>query len=99
MQTFFIFALIIAFCVLCLEVKVLFSKRGKFPETELGRNEEMRKRGITCAREDELDRRSREQRQERDSNIACGGCSLREACGKIGSGQNLPTAATECLRP
>jgi hypothetical protein len=84
MQTFFIFALVIAFCILCLEVKVLFSKKGKFPETEIGRNEEMRKRGVTCAREDELDRRSKE-RPAADSPIACGGCSLRDACTKSGS--------------
>ncbi|MDR0565435.1 MAG: hypothetical protein LBG47_00115 [Prevotellaceae bacterium] len=65
-------------------MKVLFSKGGKFPETELGRNEEMRKRGITCAREDELDRRRNEQRQPADG-VSCGGCSLKDVCGKIGS--------------
>ena len=85
MQTFFIFALVIAFCVLCLEVKVLFSKGGKFPETELGRNEEMRKRGITCAREDELGRRRNEQRLSAAGDMSCGGCSLKDVCRKIGS--------------
>ncbi|MDR2813865.1 MAG: hypothetical protein LBB79_04325 [Prevotellaceae bacterium] len=67
---------------MCLEVKVLFSKKGKFPETELGRNEEMRKRGITCVRQDELDRHSKERQRSTGSDISCGGCSLREACGK-----------------
>jgi hypothetical protein len=80
MQTFFIFALVVAFCVLCLEVKVLFSKKGKFPETEIGRSEAMRKRGITCAREDELDRSSRARQQPTDSAMACGGCSLQDMC-------------------
>jgi hypothetical protein len=76
MQTFLIFALVIAFCVLCLEVKVLLSKKGKFPETEIGRNEEMRKRGITCAREDELNLRSKSHGQPAGGSEACAGCSL-----------------------
>lgn len=33
-----------------LAMKILLDKRGKFPETHVGRNPEMRKRGITCAR-------------------------------------------------
>ncbi|MDR0711796.1 MAG: hypothetical protein LBF67_05585 [Prevotellaceae bacterium] len=81
MQTFLIFLLVLAFCVLCLEVKVLFSKKGKFPETGIGRNEEMRKRGITCAHQDELDRLNKEHRQSADNPISCGGCSLKELCG------------------
>ena len=32
-----------------LGLKILFSKDGKFPETHISRNKEMRKRGITCA--------------------------------------------------
>jgi hypothetical protein len=79
-QTFIAFALAAAFCVLCLEVKVLFSKKGKFPEPEIGRNEEMRKRGITCAREDELDRWGKERRKPTDGDVSCGGCSLKEVC-------------------
>lgn len=33
-----------------LGIKVLFRVRGRFPETHVGKNSEMRKRGITCAR-------------------------------------------------
>jgi hypothetical protein len=80
MYTFLAFALVIAFCVLCLEVKVFFSKKRKFPEGEIGRSEEMHKRGITCVREDELDRWSKERRKPTNDTISCGGCSLKEVC-------------------
>ena len=52
-------------------VRMLLKKNGKFPETHVGRNREMRKRGISCAQ---------------DTNIGCtpsddsGSCST---CGKI----------------
>jgi hypothetical protein len=49
------FALIImAFVFLLIGVKVLFHKSHKFPETSAGHNREMRKLGITCARQDEI---------------------------------------------
>ncbi|NSW93480.1 MAG: hypothetical protein HPY62_02095 [Bacteroidales bacterium] len=32
-----------------LAVRILLVKRGNFPETHIGRNREMRKKGITCA--------------------------------------------------
>ncbi|MDR1342241.1 MAG: hypothetical protein LBK18_03175 [Prevotellaceae bacterium] len=82
MQTFLLFAFVLAFCMLCLEVKVFFSKKRRFPETDIGRSEEMRKRGITCVRQDELDRRSRERRLSAKGYAPCSGCSLTEVCGK-----------------
>lgn len=33
-----------------LAVRILLDKRRKFPEIHIGRNKEMRKRGIACAR-------------------------------------------------
>ena len=30
-------------------ISILLKSRGKFPETHIGRNKEMGKRGITCA--------------------------------------------------
>ena len=33
-----------------LGVSIIFSKKGRFPETHVERNKEMRKRGITCAK-------------------------------------------------
>ena len=33
---------------------IIFRKNGRFPETEISRNKEIRKLGIKCAKEDEL---------------------------------------------
>lgn len=43
-------AVITAFALTGLAVKILLDKGRKFPEIHVGRNKEMRKRGITCAR-------------------------------------------------
>ena len=40
---------LIVIAVFLLSVKILFSKSKKFPETHIGRNMEMKKRGISCA--------------------------------------------------
>ena len=51
----FIAALIfIGLSVFGLCFNIIFRKNGKFPETEISRNKEMRKLGIRCAKEDEL---------------------------------------------
>lgn len=40
--------------VALLGVKVFFVKGGKFPNSHIHNNPEMRKRGIACARDDEF---------------------------------------------
>lgn len=35
-------------------VKVIFHKSHKFPETSAGHNRELRKRGVTCPRHEEI---------------------------------------------
>ncbi|MFO7923490.1 MAG: hypothetical protein R6U58_07330 [Bacteroidales bacterium] len=35
-------------------ISILFKKKGSFPVTSIGRNKEMRKRGITCVKHDEM---------------------------------------------
>ena len=42
--------LIIVICVLLMGVKVFFTKNGSFPDTHIGRNKAMKKRGIHCAK-------------------------------------------------
>jgi len=37
-----------------LTFRVLFVKDGRFPETSIGKNKEMQKLGITCAKHDEI---------------------------------------------
>ena len=46
--------LIIGIALLFLAIRMLIQKNGKFPETEVGRNREMRKLGIQCARVEEI---------------------------------------------
>jgi hypothetical protein len=37
-----------------LSISVILKKNGRFPVTSIGRNKEMKKRGITCVRHDEM---------------------------------------------
>ena len=43
---------LVGLAVALLGVKVFFVKGGKFPNSHIHNNPEMRKRGITCARDD-----------------------------------------------
>lgn len=55
--------LLIAFAAL--GIRILLKPKGRFPETHVGRNKEMQKRGITCAR---------------DTNIGCSPSDDFEEC-------------------
>jgi hypothetical protein len=37
-----------------LGINILFRKNGKFPETEVGSNKNMKNLGITCTKQDEM---------------------------------------------
>ena len=41
--------IIVAVSVLLLGIKIFFVKGGRFPQTYIGDNPDMKKRGITCA--------------------------------------------------
>ncbi len=43
----------IGLCLVGMCFNILFRKGGKFPESDIGRNPELRKRGIRCVGEDE----------------------------------------------
>ncbi len=45
---------IIVLSLLGLSLNILLKKDGKFPVSSIGKNKEMRKRGITCVKHDEL---------------------------------------------
>lgn len=47
-------ALILLMAFLGMAVKIIFHKSHKFPETSAGHNRELRKRGISCPRQDEI---------------------------------------------
>ena len=44
---------IVGLCVFLLCFNIIFRKDGKFPDTEIEHNKEMRKRGIQCAKMEE----------------------------------------------
>jgi hypothetical protein len=46
-------------------IRILLNKNGRFPETHVGRNKEMMKRGITCAQ---------------DTNIGCTPSDITGEC-------------------
>ncbi|MCF0181270.1 MAG: hypothetical protein HUK11_03315 [Muribaculaceae bacterium] len=54
MKTLLFTVALLALAVLFLGIKIFFIKGGKFPNTHIHANPEMRKRGITCARDDEF---------------------------------------------
>lgn len=72
---FLVVVVIMALCVLGLGVQTFFGKKKKFPEYEVGHNEEMRKRGIYCMNtvqkmiDDKI-------RNSKPDAAACEGCAL-----------------------
>ncbi len=57
--TLLIACLLVAIAILLLGVKVFFTKKGKFPNTHVGGNPEMKKRGITCVRHQDWEAQSK----------------------------------------
>ena len=54
MTTLLLTLAIVGLAVLLLGVKIFFVKGGRFPNTHIHDNPEMRKRGITCAKDKEF---------------------------------------------
>ena len=54
MATLLLTLAIVELAVLLLGVKIFFVKGGRFPNTHIHDNPEMRKRGITCAKDKEF---------------------------------------------
>lgn len=48
-KVFLIALILIAIAIAGLAIKILISKKGKFPHTHIGGNKDMIKRGIYCA--------------------------------------------------
>lgn len=69
---------LVGIAFLLMAVSILFKKKGKFPNTHIGGNKEMSKRGIYCATTtDKLERRSKGRldfnklSSEVDDSISC----------------------------
>ncbi|MDR0729253.1 MAG: hypothetical protein LBF19_03900 [Prevotellaceae bacterium] len=66
--------LVLALCVAGLAIKLLLRKNGTFPNTHIRDNKNMRKRGITCVQEDELNR-AKNMQGSKDSGSRCDSCT------------------------
>ncbi len=74
--------ILVGLCVVGLCFNIIFRKNGKFPETEIENNREMRKRGIKCAKEEEMKlwgRKSKDGVPGCDES-GCGSCGSRDIC-------------------
>ncbi len=54
MKVFLLAVVLLALAVAGLAVTILVRKDGKFPDGEISHNKELRRRGIICAKEEEL---------------------------------------------
>lgn len=45
---------LVAIAVAIMAIRVILIKQGRFPETSVGHNKEMRKRNITCVKHEEI---------------------------------------------
>ena len=79
MEIFIAALVFIGLSVFGLCFNIIFRKNGKFPETEISRNKEMRKLGIKCAKEDEMNLWGRKRGGQ---TPGCGeaGCSYCAGC-------------------
>ncbi|MGM9736433.1 MAG: hypothetical protein ACI3ZL_08490 [Candidatus Cryptobacteroides sp.] len=78
MEIFFAAIILVALCVFGMCFNIIFRKDGKFPETEIERNTQMRKRGIKCAKEEEMKIWGRKKKAPDCAGSGCGDC---HACG------------------
>jgi len=53
-KLFVITSVVVAVSFLAMGISIFVKKNGKFPSFEIGKNKEMRKLGITCAKHDEM---------------------------------------------
>lgn len=68
-EVFLFSVAIVLIAISILGFKLFFIKDGKFPETEIGKNKEMRKRGIYCAKTMDVVERKH-----------CAGCGSKAVC-------------------
>ena len=78
-MSFIIFILItialVGCCVLALSISIIVKKNGKFPETEVGKNQNMRKLGIRCTKQEEIIRWRQMRGETVNPEELCCGCN------------------------
>ncbi len=65
-------AVLIALAMIGLGISMLIKRGGRFPDTHISHNKEMRKRGITCAQQSDTGCRPI------DGVSGCAGCGMVE---------------------
>ncbi|MBQ8839024.1 MAG: hypothetical protein IJ005_06865 [Bacteroidales bacterium] len=75
MELFLAALILVGLCIFGMCFNIIFRKNGKFPETEIEKNMEMRKRGIKCAKEEEIKLWGRKNGKDAScGDIGCSDC-------------------------
>ena len=75
MKTFLAAIIFVGAAVLLLGVNIFFFRRP-FPNGEISTNPEMQKRGIKCAKQEEMELLSKRRKCSGEYSDACKGCAL-----------------------
>lgn len=82
LKVFLAALVLVGICVFGMCFNIIFRKDGKFPETEISGNKEMKKLGIRCAKEEEMRIWAKKGKKTEKPSCsdadceACGSCSL-----------------------
>lgn len=79
MEIFIPILIIVGVCLFLLSFNVIFRKMP-FPDGEISRNKELRKRGIICAKEEELRMLGKIPKNSGHNGENCEGCALFGEC-------------------
>lgn len=81
LKVFGIVLVIIALCFVGLGIQTFWGKKKRFPQYEVGENEEMQKLGIYCMNQIQqmIDKEIREGKKSKHTLEDCEGCALRTA--------------------
>jgi len=80
-KVFWLVLIILALCFVGLGIQIFWGKRKRFPQYEVGENEEMQKLGIYCMNQvqQQIDKEIMEGRKMKHDLEDCEGCPLRTA--------------------
>ena len=86
LRTLLLAGAVIIVCVAAMCFNIIFRRNGRFPETEISRNRELRKRGIRCVREEEIRLwRRKNGREPSCSELDCRDCGV---CNELNTNKN-----------
>ena len=81
MKVFLAALILVALCLVGLCFNIIFRKNGRFPDTEIEHNENMKKLGIKCAKAEEMELWGKKKGGKPACNgdagcTSCAGCSF-----------------------